>query len=212
MKIVFILTQVPFVYALVTKIQDGVAQISSWIARNWLFLLKTRKWNMLGKFPTGKQDYLWLPPQRRELILRSVDWDLVHQTLSGNIQFDVCERLVPILYRWPGGGGGYSFYSFLSIFVLNRISFSWTINSLRVCSTNYTTAKFLFIIVLHRVWFRVKCFKQGIKNRSSVLNRVRVWGAGSHLPTQGYIEYPPGAVGVHTIPDNFSCRHENHIR
>ena len=37
--------------------------------------------------------------------MRSVDWDLVHQTLSGNIQFDVCERLVPILYRWPGGGG-----------------------------------------------------------------------------------------------------------
>ena len=62
--------------------------------------------------------------------------------------------------------------SILSIFVLNRVSFSWTINSLRVCSTNYTTAKFLFIIVLHRVWFRVKCLKQGIKNRNSVLNRV----------------------------------------
>ena len=25
----------------------------------------------------------------------------------------------------------------------------------------------------------------------NVLNRVRVLGAGSHLPTQGYIEYPP---------------------
>ena len=60
----------------------------------------------------------------------------------------------------------------------------------------------IFIIVLHRVWFRVKCLKQGIKNRNSVLNRVgksaifvlnrvRVWGAGPHLPTQGYIEYPP---------------------
>ena len=44
--------------------------------------------------------------------------------------------------------------------------------------------------------------KQGIKNRNSVLNRVgksaifvlnrvRVWGAAPHLPTQGYIEYPP---------------------
>ena len=44
--------------------------------------------------------------------------------------------------------------------------------------------------------------KQGIKNRNSVvnrvgksaifvLNRVRVWGAATHLPTQGYIEYPP---------------------
>ena len=46
------------------------------------------------------------------------------------------------------------------------------------------------------------CLKQGIKNRNSVLNRVgksaifvlnrvRVWGAAPHLPTQGYIEYPP---------------------
>ena len=24
-----------------------------------------------------------------------------------------------------------------------------------------------------------------------ILNRVRVWGAGPHLPTQGYIKYPP---------------------
>ena len=30
----------------------------------------------------------------------------------------------------------------------------------------------IFIIVLHRVWFRVKCLKQGIKNLNSVLNRV----------------------------------------
>ena len=51
-------------------------------------------------------------------------------------------------------------------------------------------------------WFRVKCLKQGIKNRNSVLNRVgksaifvlnRVGEgvAGPHLPTQGYIEFPP---------------------
>ena len=44
--------------------------------------------------------------------------------------------------------------------------------------------------------------KLGIKNRNSVLNRVgksaifvlnrvRVCGAEPHLPTQGYIEYPP---------------------
>ena len=49
-------------------------------------------------------------------------------------------------------------------------------------------------------WFRVKCLKQGIKNRNSVLNRigksaifvlnrVREGGAGPHLPTQGYIEF-----------------------
>ena len=45
--------------------------------------------------------------------------------------------------------------------------------------------------------------EQGIKNRNSILNSVeksaifvlnwvRVWGAWPHLPTQGYIEYPPG--------------------
>ena len=49
----------------------------------------------------------------------------------------------------------------------------------------------------------INCLKQGIKNRNSVLNRVgksaifvlnriRIWGAAPHLPTQGYIEYPPG--------------------
>ena len=48
-----------------------------------------------------------------------------------------------------------------------------------------------------------KCLKQGIKNRNSVsnrvgksaifvLNKVKVIGAGPNLPTQGYIEYPPG--------------------
>ena len=31
---------------------------------------------------------------------------------------------------------------------------------------------FAIIIVLHRVWFRVKCLKHGIKNQNSVLNRV----------------------------------------
>ena len=70
----------------------------------------------------------------------------------------------------------------------------------------------MFIIVLHRVRFRVKCLKQGIKNWNSVLNRVRksaifVTGSGDedsgrtclaprptetrqgqHLSTQGYIE------------------------
>ena len=47
-----------------------------------------------------------------------------------------------------------------------------------------------------------ECLKQGIKNRNSALNRagksaffvltrVRVLGAGPHLPIQGYIKYPP---------------------
>ena len=49
----------------------------------------------------------------------------------------------------------------------------------------------------------IKCLKQGIKNRNSVLNRVgksaifvlnrvRLWGAAPHLPTQGYVESPSG--------------------
>jgi len=54
-----------------------------------------------------------------------------------------------------------------------------------------------------------ECLKLGIKNRNSVLNRVgksaifvvlnrvRVLGAEPHLPTQGYIEYPP--------PQGVSC-------
>ena len=52
-----------------------------------------------------------------------------------------------------------------------------------------------------------KCLKLGIKNQNSVLNRVgksaifvlnrvRVWGAEPHLPTQGYIEYSPPLRGV----------------
>ena len=76
---------------------------------------------------------------------------------------------------------------FSEIFVLIRVSifciFSWTINSLRD-SVDQAVNSFvianglnkervsIFIIVLHRVWFRVKCLKQGIKNRNSVLNRV----------------------------------------
>ena len=31
------------------------------------------------------------------------------------------------------------------------------------------------------------------KSAIFVLNRVRVWGAVPHLPSQGYIEYPPGS-------------------
>ena len=69
------------------------------------------------------------------------------------------------------------------IFRLKQGISSWTINSLRD-SVDQAVNSFvianglnkervsIFIIVLHRVWFRVKCLKQGIKNRNSVLNRV----------------------------------------
>ena len=64
-------------------------------------------------------------------------------------------------------------------FCLKQGIFSWTINSLRD-SVDQAVNSFvianglnkervsIFIIVLHRVWFRVKCLKQGIKNRNSV--------------------------------------------
>ena len=61
-------------------------------------------------------------------------------------------------------------------FCLKQGIFSWTINSLRdsvdqaVNSSVIAKIIYLFIIVLHRVWFWVKCLKQGIKTRNSVLN------------------------------------------
>ena len=67
-------------------------------------------------------------------------------------------------------------------FCLKHGIFSWTINSLRVCSTN----------VLNRV-SKIEILLG--KSSIFVLNRVRVWGAGPHLPTQGYIEYPPPPPG-----------------
>ena len=64
----------------------------------------------------------------------------------------------------------------------------------------------------------IKCLKQGIKNQNSVLNRVgksaifvlnrvRVWRAFSHLPTEGYIEYPPPPT---THPRKASHKREQH--
>ena len=61
------------------------------------------------------------------------------------------------------------------------------------------------------------CLKHGIKNRSSVLNkvgksaifvlnRVRVWGAGPHLPTKRYIEYLPRAEHSRSLPRIASSR------
>ena len=56
MKNVFHLTQIPFFHALVTKIQDGDTDI----AVNGLELVIPRE--NTGKFPTGKQDYLFKIP------------------------------------------------------------------------------------------------------------------------------------------------------
>ena len=82
-------------------------------------------------------------------------------------------------------------------FCLKQGIFSWTINSLPVLRTKLQG-------------FRVKCLKQGIKNWNSVLNRVgksaifvlnrvRVLGAGPHLPSQGYIEYLPPGPPTHIL-------------
>ena len=86
---------------------------------------------------------------------------------------------------------------FFGIFVLNRVSNLSFFVLIRVID--------LSNFVLN--W--VKCLKQGIKNRNSVLkwvgksaifvlNRARVWGAAPHLPTQGYIDSPPPPPGGKT--------------
>ena len=59
-----------------------------------------------------------------------------------------------------------------------------------------------FILVSNRVWFWVKCHRKGLKilnsvlngigkSENCVLNRVRVWTPGPHLPTQASVKYPP---------------------
>ena len=69
---------------------------------------------------------------------------------------------------------------FFGIFVLNRV-------------LNLS----LFVLNKINVSNRVLKNRNSVLNRVGksaifVLNRVRVWGATPHLPTQGYIEYPPG--------------------
>ena len=94
----------------------------------------------------------------------------------------------------------------LSMFVLNRASF------LRQEQEQEQEPITLFLDDREPVLMFYECLKLGIKNRNSVLNRVgksaifvvnrvRVWGAEPHLPTQGYIEYlptspPPGCSPV----------------
>ena len=105
--------------------------------------------------------------------------------------------------------------SILSIFVLNRVSF------LRQEPIT------LFLDDKQPALMFYECLKLGIKNRNSVLNRVgksaifvvnrvRVWGAEPHLPTQGYIEYlpiPPGCSPVSPlknlryVPPSGGCLH-----
>ena len=96
------------------------------------------------------------------------------------------------------------------IFVLNRVSNLSFFVLIRVSIFQFLSQTgYLFLDDKQQTFYklllikiRVKCLKQGIKNRNSVLNRVgksaifvlnrvRVWGAVPHLLTQGYIEYPP---------------------
>ena len=83
---------------------------------------------------------------------------------------------------------------FFWIFVLNRVSFLRQ-EPITLFLDDQQTALIFY-----------KCLKLGIKNQNSVLNRVgksaifvlnrvRVWGAEPHLPTQGYIEYSPPPPG-----------------
>ena len=85
--------------------------------------------------------------------------------------------------------------SILSIFVLNRVSF------LRQEPIT------LFLDDKQPARMFYECLKLAIKNRNSVLNRAgksaifvlnRV-RAEPHLPTQGYIEYPPPSLPGHSL-------------
>ena len=103
------------------------------------------------------------------------------------------------------------------MFVLNRASF------LRQEQEQEQEPITLFLDDREPVLMFYECLKLGIKNRNSVLNRVgksaifvvnrvRVWGAEPHLPTQGYIEYlptspPPRAVArFHRCKISGMCR------
>ena len=73
----------------------------------------------------------------------------------------------------------------LSIFILNV--FSWTINS-----KIFTSSMFgLNVLIKQGIKYQNSVLNRVGKSAIFVLNRVRVWGAAPHLPTQGYIKYPP---------------------
>ena len=56
---------------------------------------------------------------------------------------------------------------------LNYESVDQDVNSFVIANgLNKEGFRYVLLSSLHRVWFRVKCLKQGIKNRNSVLNRV----------------------------------------
>ena len=90
---------------------------------------------------------------------------------------------------------------FFGIFVLNRVLILsiFVLNGVSFLRQEPIT---LFLDDKEPALVFYGCLKLGIKNRNSVLNRVRksaifvlnrvrVCGAEPHLPTQGYIEYPP---------------------
>ena len=79
---------------------------------------------------------------------------------------------------------------FFGIFILNRVSILSIFVLNRVSSLRQEPIT-LFLDDKQPAFMFYECLKLGIKNRNSVLNRVRVWGVEPHLPTQGYIEYPP---------------------
>ena len=119
-------------------------------------------------------------------------WDggLIKQKIKGNsalyIYTDevlqlICRCIVVRGLMGACGQPGYVFrdfcfkqgIDFIFFFVLNRVSILSIFVSIRVSFLGRQTAwAYVIRIKLHRVWFRVKCLKQGIKNGNSVLNRV----------------------------------------
>ena len=88
-------------------------------------------------------------------------------------------------------------YVFSSLSVLNRVFLQWLKQIVIANALKYSKK-----LVLNRVSFWVKCLRKGLKilnsvlngtgkSENCVLNRVRVWTPGPHLPTQASVEYPP---------------------
>jgi len=111
------------------------------------------------------------------------------------------------------------------IFCLKQGIFSWTINSLRdsvdqavnsfVIANGFNKKEFRYLLLPYTEYV----FGLNVKNRNSVLNRVgksaifvlnsvSVWGAGPHLPPQGYIVYPPPPRGAVAYFRNSRLRYQ----
>ena len=123
----------------------------------------------------------------------------------------------------PGGGGelpykglmgtcgqpGYVFRDFCLKqgidFIIFCVKRGFFINSF-VIANGLNKKEFRYLLLSYTGYgFGLNVLNRVGKSAIFVLNRVRVWGAGPHLPTQGYIEYPP--PDTHT--EHFVLKHND---